>query len=412
MWWVFTLSCLMAVVASARGQCLTADDTAVGAGREDRRELSAGQQAFSVALLQQLAATLPASNLFFSPYSTHQALLLAYFGAANQTDAALRRALRVPQQQSKAATWQAYRLEKFLRNFNTSDGHLFTSSNRVYISNKLKMRPCLAEKFDTELASIDYETNVEAAQKAINAWVSEQTHGQINNLIQGLSPASTVTLVNAAYFKGKWQSQFQPENTHKEVFHISHSKQALVEMMKQKGTFNYMISERLGAHVLELPYKGEDISMFILLPPFLKSNGVDAIIKQLDVDSLREITEQDAMYPQTVEVEIPKFTVESRIEMQQVFKALGAGDAFEKTADYSGFTGKPEVFFNSAIHQAKIEVNEEGTEAAAATAIFLFRSARPLNPTKFVCNHPFVYFLFDRVSQAVLFMGVYRSPKN
>lgn len=88
------------------------------------------------------------------------------------------------------------------------------------------------------------------------------------------------------------------------------------------------------------------------------------------------------------------------------------GDALQRIADYSGFTGRSEVFFSDAVHQAKIEVDEEGTKAAAATSVFLFRSARPLNPAKFVCNHPFVYFLFDRMSQTVLFMGVYRSPRN
>nr|CAD7414087.1 unnamed protein product [Timema cristinae] len=209
-------------------------------------------------------------------------------------------------------------------------------------------------------------------------------------------------------------------------------------MMKQKGTFNHIVSERLGAHVLELPYKGKDVSMFLFLPPFVKNNAVDSLIKQLDHESLAEIVAEDGLFARQVEIMVPKFSIEQELDLTPVgalfgtpFRAgalgicqvlpalklpllileqMGVGDLFTETADLSGFTGQRGLLLDDAVHKARIDVDEKGTEAAAATAMLFFRSSRPLNPLRFVCNHPFIYLLFDRVSQTVLFMGIYRRP--
>jgi len=181
-------------------------------------------------------------------------------------------------------------------------------------------------------------------------------------------------------------------------------------MMKQKGAFNHITSEQLGANVLELPYKGNDISMFFILPPFDKPNGIEAVIKQLSIQSLQEIVEDDI--PRPVEVAIPKFTVEQTIELTPILERLGVGDLFQATSDLSGFTEEAGLHLDDAVHKAKIAVDEQGTVAAAATAIFSFRSSRPLVPVRFIANHPFVYFLFDKKTQTIQFMGVYRSPHN
>ncbi|XP_069687412.1 serine protease inhibitor 88Ea-like [Periplaneta americana] len=380
-----------------------------------RQDLFTGEQMFSMDMLREAVAATPTGNVFFSPFSVYNALLLAYFGAENQTEASLKKALRIPETQNKMSMMMAYKFEKYFQNMrqiNGSESYELRSANKLFVANTLKLRECLAHLFEDEVQSLDFHADPEAAREVINNWVETQTKRQIQDLIpqEKINHDTELVLANAAYFKGLWQSQFLPEHTHKEVFYVSHSKQTLVDMMKQKGTFNHIVSERLGAHVLELPYKGNEVSMFIILPPYAKANGIEAVVKELSVESLQEIIEDDL--PRAVEVSIPKFTVEQSLELRPILERLGVGDLFQATSDLSGFTGTAGPRLDDAVHKAKIALDEQGTVAAAATAIFSFRSSRPLTPARFIANHPFVYLVYDKTARNILFMGVYRSPYN
>lgn len=396
-------------------QCFSPDDTKVQSSPNTRQELFTGEQAFSLAMLREAVAANPTGNIFFSPYSVYNALLLAYFGAANHTEKSLEAALRIPESQSKISTMQAYQFQKLyesMREINGSESYELRSANKLFVAKRLKLRECIAHLFEDEVQPMDFDIDPEAARQSINNWVEIQTKRHIKELIpeDKITRYTELVLANAAYFKGLWQSQFLPEHTRKEVFFVSHSKQTLVDMMKQKGTFNHIISEYLGAHILELPYKGNEVSMFIILPPSTKPNGIEAVTKQLSVESLQEIVQDDM--PRAVEVSIPKFTIEQTLELTPILERLGVGDLFQSTSDLSGFTGETGLHLDEAVHKAKIAVDEQGTVAAAATAMFSFRSSRPLIPARFIANHPFVYFLFDKASQTIQFMGVYRSPHN
>lgn len=185
-----------------------------------------------------------------------------------------------------------------------------------------------------------------------------------------------------------------------------------------------MISELLGAHILELPYKGEKISMFVLLPPFATARPASSG----DNDGVRQMIEhisseegaaefQDILHygvpPRDVEVYLPKFTMEKELPVNTLLAALGAGDlVMTNAADLRGFLeeGEKPLHLGDAVHRARIEVTEEGTTAAAATALFTFRSGRPLQPAVFNANHPFVYLIFDKQRNSILFSGIYRTP--
>nr|CAD7423975.1 unnamed protein product [Timema monikensis] len=461
---------LLMLVALSHQQCLTQDDTKLQTDPKARLTLYAGQQEFSLDMLRVISSMNKNTNIFFSPSSVYSALLLAYFGAANQTEDSLKKTLHINADQDKLSTMQAYRLERFfqaMRAANGSGSYELRSPSRIYLSNNLRLRECMEQLFHDEVVQINFLGDPENSRLAINEWVEQQTKRLIKNLISEgkVTPSTSLVLVNAAYFKGLWQSQFLAQHTRKEVFFISASEQTLVPMMKQKGTFNHralssciintrnpmspciinirysmstVVSERLGAHVLELPYKGKDVSMFLFLPPFVKNNAVDSLIKQLDHESLAEIVAEDGLFARQVEIMVPKFSIEQELDLTPVgalfgtpFRAgalgicqvlpalklpllileqMGVGDLFTETADLSGFTGQRGLLFDDAVHKARIDVDEKGTEAAAATAMLFFRSSRPLNPLRFVCNHPFIYLLFDRVSQTVLFMGIYRRP--
>lgn len=155
--------------------------------------------------------------------------------------------------------------------------------------------------------------------------------------------------------------------------------------------------------------------MYILLPPSTSKDGVDKILANLNSQTLAEIvSENHLLTSRTVEVSLPKFTVERTIELGPVLEGLGVGDLLQPSSDLSTLTGNPQdrVTLGGAIHKARIQVDEEGTQAAAATSIFTFRSGRPAETVEFNCNHPFVYLIYDKQKKAILFAGIYRRPQT
>ncbi|XP_050421989.1 serine protease inhibitor 88Ea-like [Adelges cooleyi] len=377
------------------------------------------QQAFSIKLLQTAVAASPKQNLIFSPHSIYTALLITYFISANRTESELKRFLNLPPEQDKLSVLQAYRMERLfqsMRSANTSSDYEFSSTDRLFVSKRLPLQKCLNEVFAQEVHPMDFVVDPELARMYINNWVANSTNGHITDLIpvSHVNYNTRLVLANAAYFKGFWSSQFSSESTKDEVFYTSPNENALVPMMWQSGIFNLLSSDELGAHVLELPYKGGDISLFVILPPFNKQRGISLLTKRLNTNILQEIVSSNEWRTRSVEVSLPKFSIEQTMDnLVPLLEQMGIGDLFKGNADLSTLTGGANgVSVDEAVHKAKISVDEEGTIAAAATAVISSRSSRPVEPYKFRCNHPFVYFLFDKMTGSVLFMGVYNSPKS
>ncbi|XP_014294378.1 serine protease inhibitor 88Ea [Halyomorpha halys] len=402
---------LFLVPTAVLGQCLTSEDSKLIDPAWPI--LYKGQQLFSLNMLNIANNVTPSENILFSPFSVYNALILAYFTANNHTEQVLKKALYIPPSQSKDSTMKAYALQKRLRAPNNGSSEFeLLSANRLFVSNKLTVRQCMLDLFKEEIVNTDFAGDPKAALKMINDWVAEKTKDQIKNLLspEQVNEATQLVLANAAYFKGWWKSKFQPESTSKELFYISNSQNAFVMMMKQKSTFNHLVSEKLNAHVLELPYKGDEISLIILLPPFASPNGVTNILRRLKThpDLNKMINEE--MMQRPVEVSIPKFSIEQELQLLPILNSMDIGELFTSSADLSGLTGHPELKLDDIVHKAKITLDEEGTTASAATAIFNFRSSRPLDPAKFICNHPFVYILFDKKTSTLLFTGIYYKP--
>lgn len=396
----------------------------------DQQALPNAQRSFSAEMLRQLGRrenaddSTPGPNLFFSPYSTYMALLLAYFGSSGTTEDMLQKGLHL-QNIPKDKIMEAYQMERFFqgtRAMNGSTSYELSSANRLYFRENQELRQCVQDLFKDEIQRLNFLKRPEECRTIINSWVSQQTKNRINDLIPAgsITPATNVVLVNAGYFKGLWQSQFLPERTKKAVFYMSSTKQTLVDMMRQKGNFNHAVSHRLGAHLLELPYKGGDVSMVILLPPYLNEpdGGLQHLLNRLTPEALKEAMEPGSMATRSVEVAIPKFTIEHSLELQPVLEKMGLGDIFSPAADFSGFTEPNEnnstgIWLDGAVHKARLEIDEKGSVAAAATALFSFRSSRPLEPEQFECNHPFVYLIVDKLGGGtILFAGIYRNPRE
>lgn len=179
-------------------------------------------------------------------------------------------------------------------------------------------------------------------------------------------------------------------------------------MMAVNGSFYHAVNERLGAHIIEMPYSGNEISMFILLPPTL-DGGLENVLKNLNIQSLQQALEEGSS--REVHVKFPKITFEKEVQLVPILEKIGVGDLFTENANLTGFTGT-NILLDDAIHKSKIEINEDGATAASATVLFSFRSSRPLEPAVFVCNHPFFFFIYDKQARAVLFAGLYRDPDD
>jgi len=219
----------------------------------------------------------------------------------------------------------------------------------------------------------------------------------------------------------EWASKFETEDTKRDNFYVRNDKITMTKFMKQKGKFNYYTSEELRAHVLQMPYKGDDISMIIILPPF-EDDALYTTVQKMTPETIQGVMAEvrSGFYEvDDLTVELPKFKIEQSLELSDTLGKLGVSFFGDGPSDFTDFLDSKvaseyaeSLSFSKAMHKSFIEVNEEGSEAAAATALFGFRSARPLFHTHFIANHPFLFLIFDEKTDMILFFGVYQDPKS
>ncbi|XP_023246089.1 serine protease inhibitor 88Ea isoform X2 [Copidosoma floridanum] len=427
---------LVSLVKSSHSQCLTGNDNPKVMANDTRTQLSGARLNFGLASLRHLADIEPEENVFFSPHSLYEALGLAYFGARGHTEASLKMALQVPDDLSKLDVARFYAFEKseeLLRKKESGSDYEYQVANRLFLSGEKKMRECMFDFFGDELVRTNFKSNPMAAREAINQWVSNVTRNNIRDFLpaNAIDESTDAVIANAVYFKGLWKSRFDPKMTKRDVFHLGDNTMTTTLFMRKKGLYNHLSSEELGVHILQLPYKGHGISMYILLPPFVTTSSqarsadkpkLDAIQQLLqrisdpssqNAQELRDILD-NGMQSRDVELTIPKFSMERELPTKELLDAMSVHGVLDPSANYTGFTkdGEKGIQLDSALHKAKIELTEGGTTAAAATALFTFRSSRPTEPAIFNANHPFVYFIYDRSTQAMLFAGIFRKPNK
>lgn len=357
-------------------------------------------------------------NLFFSPYSISTALAMTCAGARDQTQEQMERVLHFyyPLQRIHCATprqtlYEALGLLQNQLNKDKDAGYELNVANALwgqkgygFVESFLELNK---RYFGAGFNEVDFAQS-EKARKTINTWVEKKTKDKIKELIrQGvLNPLTTLVLTNAIYFKGDWSSKFKEMDTKDAVFHITEDKTVEVSMMYQKGKFAY--SEGEEAQTLVLPYKGDELSMLIVLP---KKIGLLASVES-DLTSKNLKFEQGWLREQEVRVYLPKFKITCGVlELKHILRDMGMKDAFSlPPADFSGMTGSKELFISAVLHKAFVEVNEEGTEAAAATAVIMDRTSLPMPTPVFRADHPFVFMIKDNRSGSILFMGRVVNP--
>ncbi|XP_006516685.3 serine (or cysteine) proteinase inhibitor, clade B, member 6b isoform X2 [Mus musculus] len=262
--------------------------------------------------------------------------------------------------------------------------------------------------YEAEMEELDFKGATEQSRQHINAWVAKKTEDKITELLSSGSVNSNtpLVLVNAIYFKGNWEKQFNKEDTQEMPFNVTKDVVKPVQMMFQKSTFKMTYVEEISTNILLLPYVGNELNMIIMLPD--EHIELSMVEKEITYKKFIEWTRLDKMEEEEVEVFLPKFKLEENYDMKDVLCRLGMTDAFEEgMADFSGIASKEGLFLSKVIHKSFVEVNEEGTEAAAATAANIgFRCMVPY----FCANHPFLFFIQHSRTSGIVFCGRFSSP--
>lgn len=380
-----------------------ADKTAVG-----HNDLAAGNTAFAVDLYHQLRGG--EGNLFFSPYSISTALAMTYAGARGNTEAEMARVLHFDLDHLTQETLHSAfaDLEAHLAQIQAQGDIALHVANALWPQVGYAFFSAFLDLcqrcYGVSITPVDYAADSEAARQQINAWVEEKTREKIKELLKPphVTPLTTLILVNAIYFKGNWSSQFDPEDTDDGPFYRLAGDAVKAPMMRQTARFGYRETDDL--QVLELPYVGGDLSMLVLLPQ--ERDGLPALEAALTVDNLALWTQR--LYPTKVQVVLPRFKLSGEFDLSETLEAMGMVDAFHGSADFSGMTGQRDLFISAVVHKAFVDVNEEGTEAAAATAVVMGRGIS-LSPV-FEADHPFLFLLRENSTGSILFLGRVVDP--
>ena len=376
----------------------------------DRTAAVDGNNAFAVDLYGHLRAQ--NGNLFFSPESISTALAMTSAGARGDTAAEMARTLHFslpparlhPAMGALLADLNAAHASYQLRVANA----IWAQQGEHFLPDFLKIAD---SGYGAGFNQVDFENATEAARQTINRWVEQKTEDKIKDLIGPgvLDHRTKLVLTNAIYFKGAWQSPFSKSATQEDDFHVSPSQAVKAPLMHRQGTYNYFNGGSFQA--LEIPYKDWDLSMIVLLPSGIA--GLPALEQSITAAALQDWLGRLRPAHEVI-LTLPRFKMTQQFSLSGTLAAMGMSTAFNKeTADFTGMTEKRGLYLSAVIHKAFVDVNEEGTEAAAATGVVGGRAMaiqRPQPPIVFRADHPFLFLIRERKSGGILFMGRVTEP--
>jgi serpin B len=379
--------------------------------RPDWSEVVRGNNAFALDLYARLDQS--AGNLFFSPYSISTALAMTYAGARGPTADEMARTLHFPMDQRRLHPAFAQLLREM-------DGTGKKRPFQLQVANALWgqenygfLKPFLdltRTHYGAGLREVDFAGATEKARQTINGWVEEQTKDKIKELLKPgiLHSLTRLVLTNAIYFKAAWASPFSKGGTKEEDFRVTPRVHVKVPMMHLTENFHYFEDDTL--QVLQLPYEGHAQSMLIFLPR--EEVNVLQVEKTLTENNLDPWLKK--MKEHRVRVALPRFKVTHEFQLGKTLAGMGMPLAFSLKADFSGMTGAKELCIDEVVHQALVDVDEKGTEAAAATAVAIAVKAvpPPQQVREFRADHPFMFAIRDHHTGSILFLGRVADPKG
>jgi serpin B len=377
----------------------------------DARELAAGNTAFALELYRRLGAA--PGNLFCSPYSVSSALAMTYAGARGETAEQMARALRFTLPQARLhPAFNALDLALARRGEGAEgqDGGGF----RLHVANAIwgqvgssfvpSFLDVLAESYGAGLHVVDFVQAPEEARGIINGWVAARTGDRIKDILPegALGPSPRLVLTNAIYFNAAWQFPFKEEDTAPGDFTLADGSTVSVPMMTNHAQIRY--GEGDGYEALEMPYDGGELSMVLVLPSEL--GGFEAGLDAVRLDGVLA-----SLGSRSVTMTLPRFKFASTLALVPPLEDLGMPIAFSDRADFSGINGQGGLFITDVLQKAFVSVNEAGTEAAAATAVVIGETSAP-EPATIRFDRPFLFFIRDHATSALLFIGRVADPSR
>ncbi|KAI5941536.1 Plasminogen activator inhibitor 2 [Manis javanica] len=437
-------------MAKPKKDCVLSYCTSENHKTETMEELYVANTIFALNFFRHLANISTTQNLFFSPWSISSTMAMVYLGARGNTAAQMAEVLqfnkvgvhevapvtpeniigcKIMQQMQKGpypeAILQAQARDTIHSSFgflssaiNASTGqYLLESVNKLFGEKSAQFKEeyvQLSKKYySTEPQAINFLERADEARKNINLWVKTQTKGKIPNLLPegSVDEETKMVLVNAVYFKGKWKTPFEKKLNGLYPFRVNLTQRKPVQMMYLHENLNIGYIKELKTQILELPYAG-DVSMFLLLPDDITdaSTGLELLESELTYDKFNTWISKHTMAEDDVEAYIPQFKLEERYELKSLLRSMGMEDAFSKgQANFLEMSESNDLFLSKVFHQATVEVNEEGTEAAAGTGAVMSGRTGHGGP-QFVADHPFLFLIMHKITKTILFFGRFVSP--
>lgn len=392
------------------------------------KELVEGNDAFACDLYKRLAER--EGNRVVSPYSISVALSMTAGGARGQTAQEMGAVLRLPAELAPPALAAAF--GELQRGWGTapqpaagggvvdrlgggtgapaaggSPGVELVSANALWLDRSSRVLPAfsdlLTKGYQAGLTNLDFRGATEESRRHINAWIESGTQGRVKELIRQLSPDTGLVLTNVVYFKGAWTTPFDPKDTKADQpFTLADGSTRPVALMFRKGEALY--AEVGGVQAVQLSYGDQDrASMLVLLPP---AGGMAALEQQLSPGYLAQV--RGALAKKKVQLHLPRIAVGSTLELSRLLAAMGMKSAFGAGADFSGIDGQRRQVISQVLHGARVEVDEVGTVAAAATAVLMTRGLS-MDPV-FRADRPFLFLIRDHRTGTILFLGRVSAP--
>ncbi|HQC64445.1 MAG TPA: serpin family protein [Anaerolineaceae bacterium] len=380
------------------------------ASAEELQKLAHASNQFAIDLYQRLVDK--EGNLIYSPFSIYQALLMTYAGAEGETAQQMMDVLGVTDNNEIHNVMNALKLTLQAEPTYTIEGMqplIFNIANALWVQKDFHFEQTFLDKlmanYAAGLALVDFNKPDEA-RDLINHWVEVRTNEKIKELIPTgmLNEMTRLVLTNAVYFKGAWTNRFDPARNTQEEFTSLDGAISKVEMMNNSFTGAAFVEKDYS--VVSLPYEGGNFAMMAVLPEDFASFQTT-----MNADLLNEILEKLTESHTMVHLTMPKFSFESSIDLGETLPAMGMSDAFDiNNADFSGMTGGKDLYISDVVHQAFIDVNEDGTEAAAATMVSMAPTSMPGEAITLRLDRPFIYLIYNTQTNAVVFMGHVVAP--